>query len=135
LSSQKAQEQSSEKELPITVKEFQEGIRDGKIQGYRCLNCSHKQIDIAEFCAKCHSPRLEKAEFSNLGRVLTYTIQVVAPEQFMNEAPYAWAVVDLDDGPRVTGWIPFVSNPADLPVGQRVRFKKSYLPGIVFEKI
>jgi len=125
----------TQKQSSLTVKEFQEGIREGKIEGYKCSKCGHKQIDIIEFCPVCHSPDLEKVEFSGKGNVVTYTIQLVAPEQFMNEVPYAWAVINLDDGPRVTGWIPFISKPLDLPVGQRVEFKKSYLPGTVFEKI
>jgi uncharacterized OB-fold protein len=119
----------------LTIKEFQEAIREGKIEGYKCRNCGHKQIDIIDFCPVCHKSNLEKIEFAREGKVLTYTIQQVAPEQFMNEVPYAWTIVELDDGPKVTGWIPFISKSSDLPIGQRVRFKKSYLPGIVFEKI
>jgi uncharacterized protein len=119
----------------LTVREFQDEIHEGKLEGYKCKKCGHKQIDILEFCPVCHSPDLQKVEFSTEGIVVTYTIQLVAPEQFMNEVPYAWAVIQLDEGPRITGWIPFISKPSDLPVGQRVAFKKSYLPGIVFEKI
>ncbi len=117
------------------MKGFQEGIREGKIEGYKCAKCGHKQIDIIDFCPVCHSPDLQKVEFSGKGTIVTYTIQLVAPEQFMNEVPYAWAVIDLDEGPRITGWIPFISKPSELPVGQRVEFKKSYLPGTVFGKI
>ncbi len=129
--------ETTQKERPteMTIKEFEQGIRDGKIRGYQCANCGLKKIDIMEFCPNCHSENLQKVEFSGRGTVITYTIQFVAPEQFMNEVPYAWAIIQLDDGPKVTGWIPFISKPADLPVGQRVTFKKSYLPGIVFEKI
>ena len=119
----------------MTIRDFQEGIREGKIEGYRCTNCGHQQIDIMEFCPVCHRARLQKVEFSKYGNVITYTIQLVAPEQFMNEVPYAWAIIQLDGGPKVTGWIPFISKPEDLPIGQRVLFKKSYLPGIVFEKV
>ncbi len=119
----------------LTIKEFNEDIRQGKIEGYTCENCGHKQIDINEFCSSCQSPKLRKLEFSSEGKVVTYTIQLVAPEQFINEVPYAWVIVELDEGPRITGWIPFISKSSELPVGQRVRFKKSYLPGIVFEKI
>jgi len=122
-------------EARLTIKGFQDAVHDGKIEGYNCLACGHKQIDIIDFCPVCHSDKLKLTEFAKEGKVLTYTIQFVAPEQFMNEVPYAWAVVELDDGPKVTGWIPFISKASDLPVGQRIRFKKSYLPGIVFEKI
>jgi uncharacterized OB-fold protein len=120
---------------PLTIKGLQEGIREGKLEGCECSNCGHRQIDIMTFCPVCHCAELRKTVFSSKGTVVTYTIQFVAPEQFMNEVPYAWAIVQLDDGPKVTGWIPFISKPSDLPLGQRVAFKKSYLPGIVFEKI
>src|SRR5271169_5668517 len=119
----------------LTIKGFQDGINDGKIEGYTCLSCGHKQVDIIDFCPVCHSPNLKLTEFAKKGKVLTYTIQFVAPEQFMNEVPYAWVVVELDGGPKVTGWIPFISKATDLPIEQRVQFKKSYLPGTVFEKI
>src|SRR5208337_3774879 len=122
-------------ETTLTIKGFQDGIHDGRIEGYRCSTCGHMQIDIIDFCPVCHSDNLKLTEFAKEGKVLTYTIQFIAPEQFMNEVPYAWTVVELDGGPKVTGWIPFISKASDLPVGQRVRFKKSYLPGIVFEKI
>ena len=129
--------ETAQKEISpdLTIKEFEQGIHDGKIIGYRCENCGLKRIDILEFCPNCHERQLQKVEFSDRGSVLTYTIQFIAPEQYMNEVPYAWAIIQLDDGPKVTGWIPFISKPSDLPVGQRVAFKKSYLPGIVFEKI
>jgi uncharacterized protein len=119
----------------LTIKEFQEEVHEGKLEGYKCKKCGHKQIDIMVFCPRCRSPELSKMEFSTEGTVVTYTIQQVAPEAFLNEVPYAWAIVQLDNGPKITGWIPFIAKPSDLPVGQRVRFKKSYLPGIVFEKI
>lgn len=119
----------------LTIKEFNEDIREGKIEGYTCEVCGNKQIDILEFCSRCHSSKLKRTEFAGEGKIVTYTIQQVAPEQFMNEVPYAWVIVELDSGPRITGWIPFISKSSDLPVGQRVRFKKSYLPGIIFEKI
>jgi uncharacterized protein len=129
--------ETAQKEIPseLTIKAFEEGVHGGKIFGYQCRNCGLKKIDIIEFCPKCHSTDLQKVEFADKGTVMTYTIQFVAPEQYMNEVPYAWAIIQLDDGPRVTGWIPFISKPSDLPVGQRVAFKKSYLPGIVFEKV
>ena len=130
-----AEQEHKQTQENLTVREFEQGIRDGRIEGYTCQDCGHSQIDIMEFCPACHGPNLKKTEFNKEGKVLTFTIQFVAPEQFMNEVPYAWGIIKLDDGPNVTGWIPFISKPSDLPIGQRVRFKKSYLPGIVFEKI
>lgn len=52
----------------------------------------------------------------------------------MNDVPYAWLIVELDEGVRVTGWIPFITSSNDLKIGQRVRLVKSYRQGRVFEK-
>lgn len=68
------------------------------------------------------------------GKVLTYTIQQVAPEQFMNDVPYAWVIVELEAGVRITGWIPFVASKNDLKIGQKVKLVKSYRLGRIFEK-
>ncbi len=122
--------ETAQKEISsdLTIKEFEQGIRDGKILGYRCANCGLKRIDILEFCPNCHQRQLQKVEFSDRGTVLTYTIQFVAPEQYMNEVPYAWAIIQLDDGPKVTGWIPFISKPADSAGGSESRFQEIVPP-------
>ena len=126
---------ASVKSAEVTIKRFQEGIREGVIRGYLCADCGAKVVGIVEFCPSCHGKNLKEVDIRGEGKVLTYTIQFVAPEQFMNEVPYAWVIVELDEGPKMTGWVPFVSSASDLPLGQRVRLRKSYLPGVVFEKI
>ncbi len=133
--SAKVEERGALTEGQVTIKSFQEGIREGVIRGYLCSKCGAKYVDILAFCPVCHSSDLKETDLRGEGKVLTYTIQFVAPEQFMNEVPYAWVIVELDEGPKITGWIPFVRSPSDLPIGQRVRLRKSYLPGVVFEKI
>ena len=70
-----------------------------------------------------------------VGKVVTYTIQTVAPDPFVNEVPYAWVIVELDKKIRITGWIPFISSKEELKIGQKVKLVKSYKPGMVFEKI
>ena len=55
-------------------------------------------------------------------------------DEFLNEAPYAYVVVELDGGGRVTGWMPTVRSEADLRVGDRVRFAPSYRPGVQFAR-
>lgn len=125
----------SEENKFLLTADIQKSVSEGRVRAYRCRNCSHKQVDIQVFCSKCGSGNLELSDVKGEGRVLTYTIQHVAPEQFMNDVPYAWAVVELDDGVRVTGWIPFVASPSDLKIGQRVRIVKSYKTGRIFEKV
>lgn len=119
----------------LTLKQQRDAIREGRILGLECRACHERHFTPAVRCRQGHTD-LEAKEFAKEGRIVTYTIQLVAPEAFINEVPFAWVVVELDrGGPRVSGWVPFVSRPEDLPLGQRVRFTPSYKPGMMFEKI
>jgi uncharacterized OB-fold protein len=118
----------------LSLKEQKEALRDGKIWGFHCATCKHDRISPMARCPRCHSPDITKREFSKAGKVVSYTIQSVASEQFLNETPFAFALIQLDDGPRVSGWIPWISKAADLPMGQKVEYVSSYKPGMQFEK-
>lgn len=118
----------------LTLKAQRDAMRDGKILGWECASCHRRSITPMVGCPACGKRSVKVGEFSPDGKVVTFTIQTVASEQFLNEVPFAWAVIELEGGPRVSGWIPFVSRPEELPVGQRVRFTPSYKPGMMFEK-
>lgn len=122
-------------EQPLTINSLQESFREGKIKGYVCAQCGNKTIDIAVFCSRCLSPNLRPVEFGITGKIVTYTIQHIATESFIKEVPYAWVIVELDEGVWVTGWIPSIGSPDELEIGQKVRAVRSDKPGPVFEKI
>ena len=63
-----------------------------------------------------------------------FTILTVPGDEFLNDAPYAYVVVDLDGGGRITGWMPSVKTENGLAIGDRVRFVTSYRPGVQFAK-
>jgi uncharacterized protein len=120
--------------VAVSMKAQQEALRDGRILGFECTACKTRHLTPISRC-RCGKGKVEPKEFATTGVVETFTIQFVAAEQFMNEVPFAWAIVLLDEGgPRVSGWIPFVSKPSDLAIGQRVKFTPSYKPGMMFEK-
>jgi uncharacterized OB-fold protein len=58
----------------------------------------------------------------------------VPGDEFLNEAPYAYVVVELDGGGRVTGWMPTVRSESEIAIGERVRFVAGYKPGVQFVK-
>lgn len=118
----------------VSMNEQQEALRDGKILGTHCKACGHDQISPMVRCPKCRGTDLASREFSTTGRVVSHTIQSVASEQFMNETPFAFAIIQLDDGPRVSGWVPWVGKPEELPLGSKVTYVPSYKPGMMFEK-
>lgn len=119
----------------LTLKAQKDALRDGRIMGLECGACGERHFTPVVRCSKGHDA-LRVKEYAKEGRVVSYTIQVVAPEAFLNEVPFAWVVVDLDGGgPRVSGWVPFIAKPDELAIGQRVKFTPSYKPGMVFEKV
>lgn len=129
-----AEAQVAETSQRLSIKDQKNALRDGKIVGLECSTCGERHFAPVVRCSKGHDA-LRQKEFSVEGKVVSYTIQVIAPEAFINEVPFAWVVVELDNGgPRVSGWVPFISKAADLATGQRVKFTSSYKPGMVFEK-
>lgn len=118
----------------ISMMEQQEQLRDGTITGFKCNKDGYEQFSPMIRCPKCGSKDITTREFSTTGKVVSYTIQSVASEQFMNEVPFAFAIVDLDDGPKVSGWIPYISKADELPLGTKVEYIPSYKPGMMFEK-
>ncbi len=118
----------------LSLKEQRELLKDGKVVGYHCTACKYDRFDPMNRCPKCKSTKVERRQFSSTGTIVSYTIQAVASEAFLNETPFAFAVIQLDDGPRVSGWIPWIAKPKDLPLGQKVEYVSSYKPGMMFEK-
>jgi uncharacterized OB-fold protein len=51
--------------------------------------------------------------------VVTYTIIRTASEQFENTTPYVLAIVQLDEGPRLTAQI--AEEPEKVRIGMRVK--------------
>ena len=118
----------------LSLKEQRDLLKEGKVIGFHCKACRHDRFDPMNRCPKCKSVQIERREFSKTGTVVTYTIQSVASEAFLNETPFAFALVKLDDGPMVSGWIPWIAKAKDLPLGQKVEYVSSYKPGMMFEK-
>lgn len=127
-------EKSASEGLLLTH-EITNSVHEGKLVGYQCLDCGIKAIEVQAYCTKCGSSKLRIARLESRGKVLAYTIQDVSPKEFRNDAPYAWSVIELDGGVRISGWIASIKSPRDLPIGQRVRLIKSKKAEIVFEKI
>jgi uncharacterized OB-fold protein len=118
----------------LSLKEQKDLLRDGKVFGFHCAGCKHDRFDPMVRCPKCGSTDIQKRQFSSTGKVISYTIQSVASESFLNETPFAFALIKLDDGPMCSGWVPYIRNEKELPLGSKVEYVSSYKPGMMFEK-
>jgi len=63
----------------------------------------------------------EPLQFTGGGRLLTYSIVYVPTTRFKDQAPYALAVVELDEGARLMGIVED-GTATNLAVDARVRY-------------
>lgn len=119
-----------------SIADFVRGYEtDARLRGFRCQNCSLVTATWGLACSRCGQPKLKEFALSDRGRVVAFTVLAVPGEEFLNDAPYAYVVVDLDGGGRVTGWMPTVKAESDLSIGAPVRFVPGYKPGVQFAKL
>jgi len=116
--------------------DFIEHAKEGKILAHKCTNCGNLSLVTVYFCEKCAKRGFEYLALDGQGKVETYTIMTVPPTGFEKYAPYAWAVISLDNYDlRVSGFLPNIQKPEDLPIGAAVKVVSFDDRGIVLQKL
>jgi uncharacterized protein len=88
--------------------------------GTQCTNCGRHFFPPRTFCPDCRrAGQIADYKFAGNGTVITFTIIRTASEQFEQMTPYALAIIQLDEGPRLTGQV--IGNPEDVRIGMKVR--------------
>ena len=100
---------------------FWEGLKAGELRLQRCTACSRYVFYPRSVCPHCLSDRLEWQTASGRGRVYSFTIirRAMNPA-FAADVPYVFAIVELDEGPRVTTNL-INCAPEDTRIGMPVR--------------
>jgi uncharacterized OB-fold protein len=92
------------------------------LTGGRCTACGALSFPRRAWCPECQSPAIEDAPLSTTGAIYTFTIVHMAPPGYLGEAPYAYGVVELPEGLRVTATL--LADDLDaLDVGQECSFE------------
>lgn len=92
-------------ELPFTTESFYKFIREKKLMGVKCIKCGQITLPPRPMCPNCLSKDLKWIESPLKGKLLTYTVIHVSPQQFQSLAPYAVGVVELENGTHIPGII------------------------------
>lgn len=93
---------------------------DGRLLVVRCRACGEAHYYPRPFCPRCGADDVSWEEAS--GRATLYTWSVVHQNDlppFRDKVPYVAAVVDLDEGPRMSTNV-VGAEPMDLRVGMRL---------------
>ena len=104
---------------PVT-QPFWDGLREGELRIQRCLDCAKYVFYPRTACHYCLSDRLEWVKASGRGTLYSFTIvrRAMNPA-FQADVPYVFAIVELEEGPRVTTNIvncPLEALRVDMPV-------------------
>ena len=114
-----------EYKLPIPVADeesgpFFEGAKQRKLMILRCTRCGTWRLPGRERCVDCWSTESEWAQASGRGKLYTFGImhQQYHPA-FADVVPYNYAIVELEEGPRLVSNIVGCPNEelrVDMPV-------------------
>jgi hypothetical protein len=72
------------------------------IIGSRCKECSAIFYPVKIKCPKCGSKELEDYKFKGKGKIYSYSTIHYAPTGFEKQVPYEVAMIELDEGPKIT---------------------------------
>ena len=112
-----------DKPLPLatpTSRPFWEGLRAGEVRLQRCRDCERWIFYPRSNCPGCLSQALEWSSVSGRGVLHTFTISRIPTAAFFaDEVPQKLAVIELDEGVRLTSTLVDVDED-EIEIGMRV---------------
>jgi len=96
--------------LAITWRRIPERYR---LEGSHCKTCDTKYFPPRKLCPKCRRKgQIELHRFAGRGKIYSFSEVHSAPAGLELEVPYVLAIVQLDEGPKLTAQI------VDCEIGQ-----------------
>jgi uncharacterized OB-fold protein len=87
--------------------------------GSHCKTCGKYFYPVRNLCPECRREgKTEPYKFKGEGTIVTYTITHSTSDEFNDLIPYVLAIVELDEGPKLTTQI--VDEPSKVDIGKRV---------------
>lgn len=100
------------------------------VQVYECTQCEKKFAQQKWICPKCKNTEFHIKEVRGEGKVFSFTTIHVSSQEFSHLTPYSVALVDLQDGVRLTGRIM-----EKVEINDKVKCISNEDNTFVFEKI
>jgi len=95
--------------------------------GNRCPTCEKAYFPPREICPTCHRQSIGKMmeiQFAGKGRIYSYSVVHDAPTDFSDQRPYIMAIVELDEGPRLTAQIVDAVDGVEIGTPVEMVFRK-----------
>jgi len=101
---------------PFTIEQFYKFLAQGKLMAGKCQKCGKIHLPPRPLCDKCFHQEFTWVTVPGKGKLLTYTVIHVAPQQFQEKAPYAVGIIQLENNLKLPGMITAIS-PEQLHIG------------------
>jgi uncharacterized OB-fold protein len=92
-------------QAPFTIEQFYKFLAQGKLMAGKCNHCGKIHLPPRPLCDKCFHQTFTWITVPPKGKLITYTIIHVAPQQFQHLAPYAVGIIQLENGAKLPGMI------------------------------
>jgi len=103
--------------IPLTWRRIPERYR---MLGTKCVACGSHYFPKRSICPRCRRKgKLEEVRYSGKGKVYSFTEISSPPVAFEDQAPYVLAIIELDEGAKVTGQM-VDARVSDVKIGSRV---------------
>lgn len=113
----------TQKPIPVIqpwTKEFWQATKQGKLLVQHCNDCNCNIFFPKKVCPECWSDNLAWIESTGKAKVNTFSVMLDQVEpKFMSDLPYVLAMVDLDEGIRMTTRI-VNCKPENVAIGMNV---------------
>jgi uncharacterized OB-fold protein len=111
-----------------TIEEYLKNIQEGVFRAYKCVDCGMVIAPPSGSCYGCGSNNMEWTDVSGKGKLVSFTVIHVAPEEFVEEVPYYVAIIELEEGTRVSarllGFDPLKPEEVSLGIPVKIDFEK-----------
>lgn len=95
----------AQEQIPFTVESFYKFVKEKKLMAAQCNKCGTVILPPRPMCPKCFSKDLRWKESPLKGKLLTYTVIHVSPQQFQSLTPYPVGIVEFENGAHLPGMI------------------------------
>lgn len=107
-------------EVPFTISSFYKFASEKRLMTAKCTKCGTELLPPKPMCTNCLSTKLKWIEVDGDGKLVSYTIIYIAPEQFQELAPYIVGIVEFENGLRLPGMIRDV-KPEDIKIEMNLK--------------
>jgi uncharacterized OB-fold protein len=112
-----------------TVEQYLKNIQEGVFKAFKCVDCGMIIAPPSGSCYGCGSSKMEWTNVSGKGKLISFTVIHIAPDEFAEEAPYYIAIVELEEGTRVSsrlmGYDPLKPEEVKLGIDVTLDFEES----------